>query len=246
MAGPSNGDRMVEVYLWGDSHLTNRHHVSGILAGELGPRYPLINNACGGKIFDRAFLDNFRNFLLRDNPNPSFHVISLGGNNIRKEFRRGAFTSDALRQERANQEVLLLVEHYRALFEIVSNVPKTKVCVILPFPSQHKEHEPFFEKLSLYLEQLSREYGQFFVDVRDKLSDTSVFQDGLKLRSWSQQHFKDDVHLNEQGGRMVALEIKRKLVNIPREVFGLQAHRLARHRQFVKSKVENLGRSLSN
>lgn len=221
----SYNNPQVQFVLWGDSHLANNHFFPDEfhkLISLQGSRYcpNLINNAVGGKRLNQGLIDQIETFVQNQQTSQFyFHIVFVGGNNIRDCFRGTANLSNKSFQ--ASQTVDYLIWGHKEILQKIKLHGKTKALFISPLPSAHLEHEIHFETLSNKLHTLAHENGAYFVPVRESLSsENGLDQNGIMQRIYRQEFFHDDVHLNIVGAKILAKRVFSVISTIPNSVFG--------------------------
>jgi len=224
----SDENPQVELVIWGDSHLADNHffpqEFRSLLA--LQPRFGQVtNNSKGGKRCDAAWVNQIKAFGIRNQNSPKHfvHIFCVGGNNIRDAFR-GSNVSPHEQQARALSEVEVVFQRHLAIITELGQNSKNHCVVIPPPPSRYLDHEPFHERLSVKLQQLTSNPKVLFVKIRDSLSHSIGYdQEGFVRRVLNKDLFAplpDEVHLNRAGAKILASRVAALLQQIPNADLG--------------------------
>ena len=145
----------IYIYLWGDSHLQQHNLVPPNIDGLLLARKdlyrfhaPVYVTDPGRRRFDEDL--NARLTTAFQVDYPTLHVLLVGSNDLRDQFKKGG--RDVRR--RAHDRVSSLIQQHEYVASLVDKTRCHALLIVSPLPSTNLDHEPVFERYADELRDL--------------------------------------------------------------------------------------------
>jgi len=147
------------------------------------------------------------------NDRPSIYVLCVGTNNVRQQANM--------------DEVEKIIEWHEAIAKAVRETSRSVLPVISPIPDSKKYTQDFMEILHHRLEvaMADADYvdGKFYDCIRYiNFVDKYLPYRPQAGRRYRKDLYKDPVHLNKTGTKLLAKEIFCRLIQVPNQSFGFE------------------------
>ena len=136
---------------------------------------------------------------------PSIYILCVGTNNVRRQT--------------SMDEVEKIVGWHEVIAKAVRETERSVLLVISPIPDAKKNTQPFMEMLHYKLEIAMADADYVEGKIYDCIYYVNFLDKYLPYR-YDKKLYKDPVHLNALGTRLLAKEIFNKLIQVPNRVFG--------------------------
>ena len=187
----------IETHLWGSSHFSGRSIFPQLFDDQLHSleRFAApINHSFGGARFRDTTLTDFRLTLMEAYDRPQLHVWLLGDNNF-----RGIDDPEL--------QVSVVEDSFAELADRLVFNPKAQLLVLGLMPSREnfKRFWPLFSQVNTFVETLASDNDRLHFCATDFLLDHS---------DWRRQYFRDGVHLNQTGDRLLADRVTQAVIRL--------------------------------
>ena len=177
----------IETHLWGSSHFSGRSIFPHFLEDQLQDMESFavpINHSFGGARLRETTLVDFHTTLMEAHERTQLHVLLLGDNNFR-------------RIDHPELQVSIVEDHFVELAKRLVFNPKAQLLVLglMPCREKFKQFWPLFTQVNTFVENLASDKDRFHY------CETDFF---LANANWRRQYFRDGVHLNHDGDRLLA------------------------------------------
>ena len=198
----------VRVHLWGDSHLSDRHYVPGLLKKRLDGRHyvryhrDVVNHARSGQKLTEDYAKQMVKFIRDHDPEPMLHVLQVGSNDL----------WDSPTEDKVEQLRVYMAE----LGNVVANTRSSALIITSPIPGDKASANKAFEKLRT---ELKNEFGQDAENRKCTYSDCAgrVDKNGYNNKFW-----EDRRHLNAEGASRFVSGLMDQIRRLPIGLFGLR------------------------
>ena len=211
----------VRLHLWGDSHLSDRHHVPDLLKKRLDGRHyvryhrDVINHARSGQKLTEDYARQMVKYVREHDPEPMLHVLQVGSNDL-----WDSPTKDTVEQLRA-----LTAE----LANVVTNTKSSALIITSPIPGDKASAKEVFEAIR---KELGKEFGG---DVENRKCTFTDCLGKFAKAGYDAKFWEDRRHLNREGASRFVSALMDEIRKLPIGIFGLRTgdkvRRSAKRRQ---------------
>ncbi len=180
----------IELHLWGSSHFAERSTFTPSLdevLNILGRFAAPINHSRGGARIRDSTLADFRSTLMEAYNRPQIHVLLLGDNNFR-------------RIPTPHEQVFVVSDLIQGMADRLEFNPQAQLLVLglMPCPERFDFFWPLFQSVNENLQRLARIHPRVHFCATNFLLETP---------SWERSLFRDGVHLNSYGNRLLVRHV---------------------------------------